>query len=93
MYLYAVEDDYSSGSRKIQTIKSFGPYTPEKEIEAQMFVANFNTLDELAKQKIKSGESNEVIKKSLQFAGYLVLGVLGASALKYFFDKYFKADK
>jgi len=91
-YLYVVEDDYSSGSRKIQTIKSFGLYTSEKLIEAQMFVVNFNKMDEMARQKLKAGESKENVKKSLQFAGYLVLGLLGAGAMTYFLDKYFKSD-
>ena len=88
IYLYVVEDDYSSGNRKIHTIKSFGPYTPEKIIEAEMFLVNYNKLDQMAKLKIKTGETNESLTDALKLGGYLVLGLLGAAGLKYLIDKY-----
>ena len=87
-YLYVVEEDYSSGHRKIKSVKTYGRYTPELEIEAKLFVVNFNTLEEIAKQKIKSGESPANVKNILAAAGYLVIGVLGSEGLKYLFQKY-----
>jgi hypothetical protein len=91
-YLYIVEDDYSTGERKVKSIKSYGILTPEKLIEAEMFLVNYNKLDDMAKQKIREGESYEGLKKVLKFGGYLALGVLGAKALQFLFDKYLDRD-
>jgi hypothetical protein len=52
-YMYIVEDDYSTGSRKVKSIKSFGILTPERLIEAEMFLVNYNKLDDMAKKKLR----------------------------------------
>jgi hypothetical protein len=93
VYLYAIEDIFESGSRKVHKIKSFGHSTPEKSIEAEIFLVNYNKIDEMAKLSMKQGMSQKELKKWLMWAGYLVTGILGSGVLQYLLKKYIHDEK
>src|SRR6056297_1713387 len=95
-YLSVVEDVYDSGTGKykVKTIDSFGRASQESEIKAQMCLANYNQLNDIAKKElIEKRENKETIQKILKVGGYLALGALGIKALKYLFKKYDVEDE